>query len=164
MIILIDGPSGSGKTTLAHSLRADFRAQGQSCEVISMDSIYEGWDNALSPSLVANLVEWVISPALAGEDINYLPWDWATSSRGDMVTVPVCDVLILEGVGSAHATIREHAERVIWVEGEADVLLDRVLARDGEHIRDEMITWQVREQEYFAREDVKAHANEIILT
>ena len=164
MIILIDGPSGSGKTTLAHSLRADYRAQGLSCEVISMDSIYEGWDDALSPSLVANLVDWIITPALNGEDIHYQVWDWATSSRGEMVKVPTSEVLILEGVGSAHAVIREHADRVIWVEGEADVLLDRVLARDGEHIRDEMIKWQLREQEYFAREDVLAHATEIVRT
>lgn len=163
-IILIDGPSGSGKTTLAHELQAKFRAESLSCEVISMDSIYEGWDEALSPSLVSNLLAWVITPTLNGDEIRYHVWDWATSSRGDWVVVPACDVLILEGVGSAHTAMREFADSIYWVEGDSEVLLDRVLNRDGEHIRDEMLKWQVREREYFERENVRTSATEVVRT
>lgn len=164
MIILIDGPSGSGKTTLAHRLHEEYVAANQSCEVISMDSIYEGWDDALSPSLVENLQNWVIDPYLRGEAMRIHTWDWATNARAAWATIPHCDVLILEGVGSAHTSLRKHADRIIWVEGNADVLLNRVLERDGQHIRAEMIKWQVREREYFIRENVRESATEVVTT
>ena len=54
-IILIDGPAGAGKSTLSLKLQAELN-----CEIIHLDSIYNGWDDALGPSLtklLSNLVE-----------------------------------------------------------------------------------------------------------
>ena len=164
MIILIDGPSGSGKTTLAHKMRNEYLSASTTCAVISMDSIYEGWDDALSPSLVSNLKSWVLDPYEAGDDLCIHTWDWAANQRTEWVTIPRPEVLILEGVGSAHREVRQYADQIIWVEGPADELLDRVLARDGEHIRDEMLKWRIREHEYFERESVKASATRIETT
>ena len=50
-IILIDGPAGSGKTTFAKNLQNDL-----GCQIVHLDSIYDGWENALTDSLTNKLV------------------------------------------------------------------------------------------------------------
>ena len=51
----------------------------------------------------------------------------------------------------ASSSLRRHAALTVWVEAEQDaVRLDRVLARDGEALRAEMLRWQVDEQRWFA--------------
>lgn len=49
-IIAIDGPAGAGKTTLAHEIFLALSTSA-SVQVIHMDDLYDGWDNALSGDL-----------------------------------------------------------------------------------------------------------------
>jgi hypothetical protein len=45
------------------------------------------------------------------------------------------------------------------VEADDDLLLDRVVKRDGEVVRDEMLIWKAREQDYFESQNVKGSAH-----
>ena len=64
-IIVIDGPAGSGKTTLAKSLSRLL----ENCPIIHMDEIYDGWENALSPTTFSDLANWIIKPLLEIQDL-----------------------------------------------------------------------------------------------
>jgi hypothetical protein len=45
------------------------------------------------------------------------------------------------------------------VEADDHLLLDRVVQRDGEVVRDEMLIWKSRERSYFDLHDVKRAAH-----
>ncbi len=49
-VIAIDGPAGAGKTTLATNLALAL-AQDLRVQIIHMDDLYDGWDNALGLQL-----------------------------------------------------------------------------------------------------------------
>jgi hypothetical protein len=55
--------------------------------------------------------------------------------------------------------MRQSVSQAIWVEADEDLLLDRVIQRDGESIRDEMLIWKVREQTYFDSNEVKSESH-----
>lgn len=153
-IVAIDGPSGSGKTTLAAAL-ADYLG---GVSIIHMDQIYEGWDKALDPVLGQRLHEWIVQPISDGLPAVYLEFDWAQNSYGDWVSVPAGPMIILEGVGSGFKDVADFISTLIWVEAPNSDLLQRVLDRDGEGIRQEMLAWHPREHSYFATHDVKARS------
>ena len=47
----------------------------------------------------------------------------------------------------------------IWIEARSSVLMDRVVARDGEAVRAEMITWQAHEAFFFENYSVREQAD-----
>jgi cytidylate kinase len=63
--------------------------------------------------------------------------------------------VIIEGVGSGHSSLRENVSLAIWVEADDELLLDRVVQRDGEAVRNEMLSWKARERAYFELHDVR---------
>ncbi|MCX6417752.1 MAG: hypothetical protein NT097_08220 [Actinobacteria bacterium] len=69
--------------------------------------------------------------------------------------LPVTPIVIIEGVGSGHTSLREQVSQAIWVEADDHILLDRVVERDGEVVRDEMLIWKARERAYFELHEVK---------
>lgn len=162
-VIAIDGPSGSGKTTYADVVADELaRRTGTRPQIVHMDDIYPGWDGlAEAPELAA---EWVLRPFSAGRDGGFRRWDWAAGERGEHVTVPHAQWLILEGVGSGSAVCREHLGALIWVEADAGVRRARGIARDGEAYRPFWERWASQEQALFTRERTRAHADLMIRT
>ena len=65
IVLAIDGPAGSGKSTLAGEVARGF-AGTYEIEVIHLDELYNGWDEALSDELFQNLDQ-LISAQLAGK-------------------------------------------------------------------------------------------------
>ena len=55
LLITIDGPAGSGKTVLAQEISDALSTLGQISTTIHMDSLYDGWENALTSSLTTML-------------------------------------------------------------------------------------------------------------
>jgi len=158
-IVTVDGPAGSGTTTLANELSINLANASGPMSVIHLDELYEGWDGALDAKLFQRIDSWILAPLRNGLNPKHLKYDWHQgkyTSWSDVLRTPV---VIIEGVGSGHASLRQFVSQAIWVEADENILLDRVVERDGESIRDEMLIWKVREQSYFESNDVKQAAN-----
>ena len=104
-IILVDGPSGSGKTTLALNLQKELN-----CEVIHLDSIYNGWDDALGETLTNRLTS-LVENFLRGEDYELPIFDWHKDRFESTYIVKAAQILIIEGVGAGQSAIRDKIGR-----------------------------------------------------
>jgi len=154
-IVTIDGPAGSGKTTLAKEIAIEFAASKIDVSIVHLDELYEGWDNALDSVLYERIEAWVLTPLRNGLGPRHLKYDWHLNKFATWSELPVDPIVIIEGVGSGHSSLRENVSLAIWVEADDDLLLDRVVQRDGEAVRNEMLIWKTRERAYFELHDVR---------
>lgn len=154
-LVCIDGPAGSGKTTLAAALAdalADVRVA-----VVHLDDLYDGWGGLEG---VWDRVEaQLLVPLAAGRPARYQRYDWSAGAFAQWREVPVPDVLVLEGCGSARRAVDGRAVLRVWVEAPDDVRLARGLARDGADVRPQWLAWMRSEAEHFAREGTRGRAD-----
>jgi uridine kinase len=157
-IILIDGPAGSGKTTLALKLQSELN-----CQVIHLDSIYNGWEDALTDTLTRKLQE-ILDAFLANRPFEVPIFNWELGKFDGSRTITPDSALIIEGVGAGQSAIRPFATTIYWVEADDEIGLARVLKRDGIAILDQMKIWKTREAQHFATERTREFADFIIST
>ncbi len=160
-VIAIDGLAGSGKTSLAAALKNQLQQTeiGIRVEIIAMDDLYNGWDDALTPTLTRTLLNQVLIPiSIKQLAIEYRTYDWFTSQVGNVKVLPPADIVILEGVGAGQRQVRKFLSHLIWIDIAPEMGLARVLRRDGDHIESQMRQWQSREYEFFAREKTRDSA------
>jgi cytidylate kinase len=157
-IVTIDGPAGSGKTTLAKEIAIEYARANLSVCVIHLDELYEGWDSALDSILYERIEAWILTPVRNGLGPRHLKFDWHLNKYTTWSELPVTPIVIIEGVGSGHPSLREQVSQSIWVEADEHLLLDRVVERDGVAVRDEMLIWKARERAYFELHEVKKAA------
>ena len=153
-IIAIDGPAGAGKTTLAHELKASFSTKR--VEIVHMDDLYGGWE--LSEDFTARL-HGLVCDISAGRAHDIQIFDWHHGRFSQSRTVRPVDIVILEGVGSGQSAIRPFLSALIWMDIDDAQGLTRVLHRDGESIRDQMVEWQTQQREHFLRERTRESAD-----
>lgn len=158
-IVTIDGPAGSGKTTLANELANELQNSYGDLSVVHMDELYEGWNDALGQSLFNRIEAWILAPIRNGLSPKFLKYDWHKGKYASWAELPLTPVVIIEGVGSGHSDFRKYVSQAIWVEADENLLLDRVVQRDGEGVRDEMLIWKTRERSYFESHNVKQSAH-----
>lgn len=151
VLVAIDGPAGSGKTTLATQI-ADQLAQ---TSIIHMDDLYNGWDDALTPTLTTHLQNWILEPLSGKQSLQYQKFNWASNQYDTWVEVKDFQLLLLEGVGAAQSVVRSDAALTIWIEVGPQIGLERVLNRDGAQILPYMLKWQERESAHFLRDQTK---------
>ena len=171
-LVCIDGPAGSGKTTYASALAAALAPAYGAVPIVHGDEVYEGWpvveqagDRLLAfAELGRRLTTWLVTPWEQGYDAEYPRWNWHAGAWDDSVRVPAAAVVILEGVGLGQSALRSKAALTVWVDAEESLRLPRVLARDGEAIRDEMIAWQRDEQAWFTLDGTLAGADVVVVT
>jgi uridine kinase len=162
LVLAIDGPAGSGKSTLAGEIARAF-AGTYDLEVIHLDELYNGWDNALSEELFQRITQ-IISAQQVGKSTDLAIYDWSTRSFSGSREVKAVQLLIIEGVGSSNLLLHRSLTTSIWLDIDQSIGLARVLERDGEEIRDEMVKWQKMESEYFARDLTRERADFILST
>ncbi|MFM1819052.1 MAG: hypothetical protein RIS61_650 [Actinomycetota bacterium] len=150
-VIAIDGPAGSGKTTLADELCNLL----PNCEVVHMDDLYDGWIQELINELPLRIETQILKPLSLGNEVSFQTYDWHQGLFTNVQAIDHPEFLILEGVGAANPKLKEYFALRIWVEAQPALLLDRLIARDGQQLRDQLVTWQVHEAEYFERLDVR---------
>ena len=162
-VVAIDGPSGAGKTTFAEQVaEALAERTGTRPQVVHMDDIFSGWDG-LAES-VGVVSEQVLKQLSQGRSGRFRRWDWLAGERAEWVEVPVADWLVLEGVGCGSRPCRPHTSALAWVQADRDVRMARGIERDGEAFRPHWERWAVQEQQLFAAEDTRAHADVILHT
>ncbi|MFC8193051.1 uridine kinase [Cellulomonas sp. NPDC057328] len=157
-LVCVDGPAGSGKTTAAGRLAAQVRVRGAGADVLHLDDLYAGW-RGLEGSLWPRLSAQVLEPLRRGLPGRYQRFDWPSDRFDDWVDVPVTDVLVLEGCGSARRAADAVATLRVWVEAAPDLRLRRGLERDGEAALPHWRTWMADEDAHFAREGTRGRAD-----
>lgn len=162
LVLAIDGPAGSGKSTLAGEIARAF-AGTYDIEVIHLDELYNGWDNALSEELFLRIAQ-LIAAQRAGKTTDLAIYDWSAAAFSGSREVKAVQLLIIEGVGSSSHLLHANLTTSIWLDIEQSVGLARVLERDGDEIRGEMVKWQKMESEYFARDLTRERADFILST
>ena len=149
--LAIDGVAGSGKTTLASRLCSDLK----SCQVVHMDDLYEGWNDPLSQRLTAKVIRELLEPFNKQIPIRYQKFDWILNRFDKFEDLKTSNILILEGVGSGQREFRKYLSKTIWVEYDPKQGFDRVIARDGEGIRGEMVNFLLDQNKHFIAELTK---------
>jgi uridine kinase len=162
LVIAIDGPAGSGKSTLASEIASGF-AGTYDIEVIHLDELYNGWHEALSDELFQRISQ-LIAAQRASLATDLAIYDWAAKSFSGSREIKAVQLLIIEGVGSSNLLLQNDLTTSIWLDIEQSIGLARVLERDGEQIREEMVKWQKMESEYFARDLTRERAEFILST
>ncbi len=161
-LIAIDGPAGAGKTALANELSLALKAH-RNVNLIHLDEIYSGWDLALTPVLTDSLSK-ILESISAGKPAIIPIYNWPIQQFRSTREIAPCDVLILEGVGSAQRVVRERATMTIWLDIDPSTGLERVLKRDGIAIREHMQLWQVREKAHFLADATRENVDFILST
>ena len=162
LVIAIDGPAGSGKSTLAGEIARGF-AGTYDIEVIHLDELYNGWDDALSEELFLRIAQ-LIAAQQAGKATDLAIYDWLAAAFSGSREVKAVQLLIIEGVGSSNHLLHANLTTSIWLDIDQSIGLARVLERDGDEIQDEMVKWQKMESEYFARDLTRERADFILST
>ena len=163
-LITIDGPAGSGKTTLAADLAEALATAGKMSTTIHMDSLYEGWDKALTGSLTTMLRKKVIPALQEGGDFTRPYFDWLINQFGPEESYTAAPITILEGVGASQRVTRQFSSLAIWMEAPLEVALERVLDRDGYDIEGPLKGFKKAELVHFAEEGTKAAAHHTFYT
>jgi uridine kinase len=134
-----------------------------SVNVIHMDDLYDGWENALTPDLTS-ILQYLSSQHQKRSAANIQRYNWTTSSFGEVEILEPADLLILEGVGSGDKAIQDEFSALIWIDIDPAIGVTRVIGRDGPQVADEMNKWLGTQQEYFSQHSTREKADFILTT
>ena len=148
ILIAIDGVAGSGKTTLALKLAHDLLGSS----VVHMDDLYDGWNNPLSQKLTARVISQLLEPSRRQLPVNYQIFDWKLNRFTEFKVIPQSKYIILEGVGAAQREFRPYINKIIWIECDPNLGFNRVIARDGKKVEQEMIKFLIDQNNHFLTE------------
>jgi uridine kinase len=147
-LVVVDGPSGSGKTTFAERLADAVAVEGLAVAVVHSDDLVAGWEDQFG--FRDRLDRWVLEPLRAGRPARYRVYDWVRGRFGEERTVPVPEVLIVEGSTTTGAAPRAELTLSVFLDAPWEQRLARALARDGAGIEAPLRRWMAAEQAWFA--------------
>lgn len=162
LLITIDGPAGSGKTVLAQEISDALSTLGQISTTIHMDSLYDGWENALTSSLTTMLRKRVLPALQEGKDFSLPYFDWLIGSYGPEENYQAAPITILEGVGASQRVTRQYSSVIVWIEAPLEIALERVLQRDGYDLEGPLKGFKKAELVHFSEEASKAASHHIL--
>ena len=158
-LIAIDGRAGAGKTTLAARF-FDELSVDKRVDVIHMDDLYDGWENALDEGLTKTL-ESIVNAHQKKEGFEIDIFNWQSMSFDSKRQINPVDILILEGVGAGQKVVRDAGATLYWLDIDADDGIARVLKRDGNQIASQMKQWQIAQEIHFLRDMTRENAGHI---
>jgi len=161
-VIAIDGPAGAGKTTLAHEIFLALSTK-MSVNVIHMDDLYDGWENALTNDLT-EILHYLVAQHQSQAPSKVSRYNWATSSFDPSEEIAPADLLILEGVGSGDKSLQDQLAALIWIDIEPEIGVKRVIERDGPGVRIQMQKWLGTQKQYFSQHSTREKADFILTT
>lgn len=153
-LVAVDGPGGAGKSTLAAKL-----AVACDATLLHTDD-FASWDNQID--WWPRLEQQILKPIAEGRAGRYQRYDWNTRALSEWHELVPPEVLILEGVSSARAEVRDRLSLSIWVDTPADIRLARGLERDGAGALPTWQRWMTAEDTHFATDRTRDHADVIV--
>jgi uridine kinase len=153
-LVAVDGPGGAGKSTLAACLADICGAQ-----VVHTDD-FAAANNQLA--WWPRLEQQVLEPIASGRPGRYQRYDWDGCTLAEWHDVAPGGVLVLEGVSSARAAVRDRLSLAVWVDTPRAVRLARGLERDGAHTLPLWEQWMANENAHFAADRTREHVNLIV--
>jgi chloramphenicol 3-O-phosphotransferase len=136
-IVAVDGGSAAGKSTFARRLSAALGASVvHTDDVAWWESFFDWWPL---------LVEGVLDPLAAGQDVRYRPPAWDRRERPGAIEVLVGPAVVIEGVGASRRELADRLDHAIWVDVDRQIAKDRGLAREGEDPAF-WLEWEVAEE------------------
>lgn len=158
-LVVVDGPAGSGKSTLAAQLVPHLGdGAGGAAPLVHMDDLYAGWE-AGPDSGAANLAEGILRPLAESLPGRYRRYDWHEGAFAEEHEVPVSPFVVVEGCGAGARTVDDHPRLLLWVEADDGERLRRGIARDGEGLRPQWLTWMQKEAAHYAKERTRERAD-----
>lgn len=160
---VVDGPSGSGKTTFAAAWAEHLTRRGAGAVAVLGSDLLATWDDPFD--WWVRFEQGVLESLATGRPGRIQVTDWSSGAPrpGQWRTVPVPDVLILEGVSTGRRAVTRWASVLVWVEvPDRAARLDRAVARDGEHTRPDFRRWQQSEDAFFGADGTAARADMIV--
>jgi uridine kinase len=166
-LVAVDGPSGAGKTSFAQRLAGALGG----APVVHTDDLLDGWEDQFS--FWGRLEEQVLGPLRHGRPGRYQRYLWHRQRFGGvLVTVPVADVVIVEGVSAARAVIRPELTLAVFVTAPADLRWDRAMDRhvltpgavadDRIALRAYLERWRAAEDRHFVDDATAEHADLLV--
>jgi uridine kinase len=157
-LVAVDGPAGSGKTTFAGRLGAAL-----DCQVIHSDDFPVPWEEGPGGWFHA-LESQVLRPLERGLPGDFRRYDWVRGEYAGRVAVPAAPVLVIEGVGTARASVSGLLAYIVWVEALEAVRMRRVLDRDGVELEPRWRAWFAAERAWFAGDRTRERADLVVRT
>lgn len=117
-----------------------------------MDDLYDGWINSLSKELSERVINQILLPFTNNQPTKYKKYNWYLETFDLESSIPNCDLLILEGVGAGQTAFRKFLAKLIWVELDPNMGFERVIARDGEGVKKQMVNFLTDQGNHFASE------------
>lgn len=154
-LLAIDGPAGAGKTTLATKLEAGF-AESLTVQVIHLDDLYDGWSNGLGQKLTDDLA-YIVASHKNHSEYKLQFFNWASMKFDSTREFQPTDILIIEGVGACQKVVRDAGATTYWLDIDSHKGLERVLVRDGQQLRDQMLAWQIYQDKHFAADQTRVN-------
>lgn len=158
-LVAIDGPAGSGKTTFAARLGGALRAGGARVAVVGVDDVRDGWSDLTGwwPGFRST----VLDALREDRPASYRRYDWhAGRYAGERIDVAPVDVLVLDGVGSADAAAGGELTIAVWITADdPEVRLRRLVERDGETMRPQLLRWMPQESAHFVADGTALRAD-----
>lgn len=124
-----------------------------------MDDVYNGWLQDFESELGIRLQKEILEPIGNSQLACYKKYDWYQQEFNSIVDVPRHPYLILEGVGACNQVIAGALSFQIWIAAKAEVLIERIIERDGEAMRPHLAGFKTREAIYFNNHVVKQRAD-----
>ena len=155
---VVDGPSGSGKSSFARLWASHLREKGLpeggglsgllfSADLLATWADPFGWFDRFDAG--------VLQPIADGHDgrIQLTDWTAGEPQPGAWMSIPVVDVLILEGVSSGRKALGDRVGVSVWLKTPGrSTRLEHAVARDGESSRALLAAWQDAEDAFFEQD------------
>ncbi len=159
-LVAVDGPSGAGKTTFAGRLARALHDGGVRVAVVHTDDLLDGWADQFT--FWPRLESGVLAPLARGVDGRHPVYDWTVGRFATDVTVPIPDVLIVEGGTSARPEGYPRLSLAVFVTADRELRLRRTLARDGPAVELPLRRWMAAEDAYFATARTAERADRLV--
>ncbi|MCK8681430.1 uridine kinase family protein [Streptomyces lichenis] len=154
-LVAVDGHAGSGKSTFAARLAASLGG----APVLHLDDIATheelfGWTDRLR--------EQALEPFTRGEPARVHPYDWNLRRFGPPRTLPVAEVVLIEGVGGGRRAVRPLLAGLLWMDRDREASWERGRRRDGPPQAAFWDGWTVAETRHFAADPSRPFADWLV--